>query len=549
MTITETRVEEAPADAAGTRPRPGNWFTSGDHKRIGTAYLIFALLFLLVGGVLGVVLRADISQSGTDILGARFARAFSEHATVSVFLFLAPAWVGLAAYVVPLQIGAARLAFPRVMLFSLWLYVFGGGVLIVSYMLGTPRVGAGLLGLASGSPIAAKSGGAGETTDLFVTGLMMVGLAAVLAAGCLATTILKLRVAGLTLRRVPMFTSATLVTSLGVIVATPMFLAGLALLYVDVHFGGRIFASSANGGDLVWRHTLWLFGRPELFLLTLPGLGAAADIVATHARRPFLDERPLRAVFGLFGIASLGALWAPHSAQRALVLPNPPALNAVLGALVGIVVLVLLGTLARGRPRAHVSVLFVAGFVVLLVFAAANAVIAAVAGVHGSAWTDGHVHVAVFGAPTLLLAGAIYHWAPKMFGRYLSNGTGGAVFLLLFGGFLLTGLGEYLLGYNGAAGHVREYASGDNLSTYSQLATVGGVLVALGAVALFADLLRVAAGKGAAAPADPYDGLTLEWATTSPPPPANFEAVPEVRSSYPALDLRAAAGAGTGGGR
>jgi heme/copper-type cytochrome/quinol oxidase subunit 1 len=406
--------------------------------------------------------------------------------------------------------------------------------------------GAGGLGLASRVPVPAIRGGAGTATELWVSALMLVALAAVLAAVSLAVTILKLRVDGLTLGRIPMFSTASLVTSLGVIVATPMFLGGLLLLYVDEHWGARIFRASTVGSRSVWQHTLWLFARPEVYLLLLPGLGAAADIVATHARRPFLDDRPLRGALALFGILSFGALWTPHDAHRALVLPNPPALNAVLGGVVGIIVLVLLGTLAKGRVRPHVSLLFVAGAVVLLVFAAANAVIAAVAGVHGQAWTVGHLHVAVFGAPTLLVAGALYHWAPKMFGRHLSGASGGGVFLLLFGGFLLLGLGDYLLGYNGAPSHVKDYPAGADWGTYSQLGAVGGVLLALGAILLFAELLRVGMGRGATAEADPYEGLTLEWAADSPPPPHNFDAVPEVRSAYPVLDLRPAT-ATTGG--
>jgi heme/copper-type cytochrome/quinol oxidase subunit 1 len=510
-----------------------NWLTTADHKRLGITYLFFALLFLLVGGALGTALKLELAGTGTQIVGDHFSRVFSEHATVSVFLFLAPAWVGLAAYVVPLQIGAARLAFPRLMALSLWLYVFGGALLVLSYMLGSPHAS-----LTSALPAQAVEGGAGTPTDLWVLSLGMVAVAAVLAAGSLAVTILKLRVDGLTMNRLPMFTTAAFVTSLGVIVATPMFVAGLALLYIDQHWGGQLFAEGTLGADVVWRHTVWLFGRPELFLLTLPGLGAAADIVSTHARRPFLDDRPVRALIALFGILSLGALWLPHNAAHALALPSPAALHAALGGVVGLIVLILLGTLAKGRVRPHVSLLFVAGFVVLLAFAAANAVIAGVAGVHGHAWTEGHLHVAVFGAPTLLVAGAIYHWAPKMFGRHLSAGAGGGVFLLLFGGFLLMGLGDYLLGYNGAPNHVKDFGPGHDWGTYTQLGTVGAVLLAAGALVLAADLVRVAAGQGSAAVDDPYEGLTLEWATASPPPPANFDAVPEVRSAYPVRDLR-----------
>jgi cytochrome c oxidase subunit 1 len=536
MTITETRPDEAaPADA---RPA-GGWLATADHKRIGLTYLVAALVFAIASGVLGELLRLELNSSGVQIVGQQGARIFSAHATMAALLFLAPAWVGLAAYLVPLQIGAARLAFPRLMAFALWTYLSGGVLLCVSYVVNSAptRDGGWLLGIVNSVPPGAPNNGpAGSASVLWIVSLMLVGLAAVLAAAVLATTILKLRVEGLTLSRIPMFSTATLVTSLGVLVATPMFLAGLVLLYIDHWAGGQILTSP--GGQSVWSHTVWLYGRPEVYLLTLPALGAAADMVATHARRPFLDARPLQFALGAFGVLAFGALWTPHDAAKALILPNPPALNAVLGALIGIVVLVLLGTLARGRPRGHISLLFVAGFILLLVFAAANDIAAAVASVHGHAFTDGQIHVAVFGAPTLVLAGALFHWAPKLFGRFLSAAAGGAAFLLLFGGFLLVGLGDYLLGYNGAGHQVIDYGSGHNWGTYSQLGTVGGILIALGALVVLAEVVRALASRGAAAPADPYDGLTLEWATASPPSAANFDSVPEVRSAYPVYDLR-----------
>lgn len=524
-----------------TAPNTG-WLTTADHKRVGLLYLLFSLLFLIVGGAIGLALKAELTADGVQIVGDNFSRLFNEHATVSVFLFLAPAWVGLASYLVPLQIGSSRLAFPRAMAFSLWLFVSGGALLIASYIVGPPGGGrSGAVGLTTAMPMTARQGGSGTATELWIMALMLLALASILGAATLAVSIMRLRVPGLTLRRTPMFSTATLVTSLGIVLATPVFVAGLLLLFIDQHTGGRLFLPSTEGAVTVWQHTLWLFGRPEVFLLSLPAIGAACDIVATHARRGFLDDRPLQAAIGLFGILAFGTWWLPDGAARSLVLPNPPVLNAVLGGVVGIVVLVLLGTVAKGRVRPHVSLLFVVGWILLLALGAANGIIAALVGVDGRAWTTAHLHVVIFGAPTLLVAGSIYHWAPKLLGRHLHQATGGAVFLLLFGGFALMGLGDYLLGYNGAPARVSDYPPGEDWGTFALLGTVGAVLLALGVLLLLADIVRALAGKTKAAEEDPYEGLTLEWAAASPPPPHNFDAIPEVRSPYPVLDLRAGA--------
>ena len=537
MTLTETRPDEAPAPPPATlAPAPTGWLSTADHKRLGLLYVAGALLFLLLGGVLGVLLRGELTEGGNQFLGDEYFRIFSMHATVTPLLFLAPLWIGLATYVVPLQLGASRLALPRLHAFSLWLYLVGGALVVASYLAG-PQAG---LGLSTSTPIPAPEGGGEAEVGLWIAGLVMVALAMFLASLDLAVTVVTQRTEGMTFARVPMFSWATFATAAVTLLATPVFVAGLALLYVDQHFGGGFFTPDNPGAQTVWQHTMWLFGRPEVYLLLLPGLGAACDIVATHARKPLLSNDVARGAIALFAALSLGAWGAGTKVADAVVLPTYSVATALVAVPVGLLALLWLGSLAKGSPRFHVSLAFVAGFLGLAAFGAVNAAIAAAAEVDGgTAWTVAHVHMVAFGAPTLLAVGAVYHWAPKLFGRDLSAGLGGLVFLALFGGFFLNGLGTYLLGYDGAPAHVTDYADSTQLN-YSRLAAAGGVLVALGAVAFMADVLRAWAGRGSATPVPPGtdDGLTLEWAAPSPPPPANFDAVPEVRSSYPLYDLR-----------
>lgn len=537
MTMTEAPPQEA---GSPIPPRsPATIFATSDHKRLGLAFLAGSLAFLLVGGVVGMVMRAELVNEGVQFAGANYRRLFGLHATVSTLLVIAPAWIGLATHVVPLQIGAGRVAFPRLTAFALWTFLLGGALTLVAYLVGPP---AGF-GLASATPIVGTPGGSlDEATTLMIAGVALVAAATLLASLSLVVTILTLRPPGMTLRRMPMFSWASLLTGLVTLLATPVFLAGLMLLYLDQRFGGTLFAGSA--GQTIWQHTLWLFGRPEIYLLLLPGLGAACDIVATHAGRPLLSQDAARAALTWFAFLSLGAWAAGQGVADALVLPTYSVLTALVALPVGVVVLVCLGTLAKGRPQLHVSLLFVAGFVLLTAFGALHAAVAGVVGVDGAAWTTGHLHTVAFGPPLLLLAAALYHWAPKLFGRALSEAMGKLCFLALFGGFLLMGLGSYLSGYDGAPAGLSDFPFTGNGSTYGGLAALGGALVVVAVLVLGADVVRAAAQLGLSrAPDDPYSGLTLEWATTSPPPPHSFDSVPEVRSSTPLLDLRRAAGA------
>lgn len=503
-------------------PMTESWFSTADHKRLGLLYLGAALLFLVVGGALGVVVGGSQSDI-VDVTGDDFVRIFSMHATVTSLLVLAPLWVGLATYVVPLQLGASRLALPRMHAFSFWLYLVGGVIVVAAYLQSDP-----------------------VDADLWATGLMCVAVATVLAAVDLAVTVATMRTAGMTVGRVPFFSLATFATSVATVLATPVFLAGLVLLYFHNHYGGSFFAADNAATRVLGLHMLSLFGRPEALLLVVPGLGAACDIVATHARRPLFLHQAARAAIPLAaGLTFL--VWAGGShIAGAVTLPMPTAASALIVAPVGVVVLLWLASMAFGAPTFHVSLAFVAGFLGLAAFGAINAVVAAFADVEGgTAWTSAHMHVVAFGAPLMLALAALYHWAPKMWGRPLSAGLGGLVFLALFGGFFLNGLGSYLLGYDDVPAGLEDFEETAEQG-YAVLAAAGGAVIALGVLLLVADVLRVASAsrRSEAGDADPYEGLTLEWAAASPPPPANFDAVPEVRSAEPLHDLRVGAASG-----
>jgi cytochrome c oxidase subunit I len=552
MTLLEERPEaadQAAPDALAPPALADHWLDTSDHKRLGLLFVYGALVFVVVGGVLGLVIGAKQVSPGLSLATDRWVRLYSMHTTVSVLLFLTAIWLGLATYVVPLQIGSGRLAAPRLLATGFWLYLAGGGCFVASYIIGNVNG----TGITSPVPLTHIPGGVNTATSLWIVSLAVIASGFMLASASLFVTVAMLRTSGLTLLRLPAFSWATLVASAVTLLATPVFLGGLLMLYLDQHFGGDLFdVSHSKAAIPVWQHTLWLYGRPDVFLLTLIGLGAASDIVATHARRPLLNHQVALVALGLFGALSLTTFAAGDSATRAVVVPTYGVLTCLVIAPLGVSVLLWLGTLAQGRPRFHVSLLFVAGAILLWLTGAANAIGAAVQGVDGfggnSAWVAGNAHVVVFGAPTLLAIGALYHWAPKIWGRRLNAMVGSLAFLSLFGGLLASGLAYYFLGYNGV-----QLGQVDQITSYQKglygLAEAGGALVVLGLLAVLADLAAsVGAKRGPEAGDDPYEGLTLEWATTSPPPPHGFDVVPEVRSAAPLLHLRAASGAGAGPG-
>jgi cytochrome c oxidase subunit 1 len=553
MTVLQERPDvhtTAAAPSAGVAtPATGTWLDTADHKRLGLLFIFAAFGFLVVSGVTALIVGAKQASPSLDVATTTFARLYGLHAQSGVLLFLTAVWIGLATYVVPLQVGAGRLALPRLSALGYWIYLFGGICFLVSYLVGQVDG----LGIVQSTPITPLPGGANAATMLWIVSLAMVAVGFLLASASLLVTVAGLRTEGMTLMRVPAFSWATVIASAVTLVSTPVFLGGLLLLGVDQRFGGQFFALTTPGSQAIWQRAVWLYGRPDLYLLTILALGAASDIVATHARRPLLEHRVALVLLAAMGALSLGAWAGGPGAATAVIVPTYSVLTGAVAIPIGITILMWLATAATGEPRFHVSLLFVVGAIGLWVSGAANVLGAALHHTDGlggaSSWIAGNVHTAVVGPPTLIAIGALYHWAPKMWGRPLRSALGGLVFLTMFAGFAATGLAYYFLGYNGVplgqTAGITSYQKGLYV-----VAELGGVVVVVGVLVLLADLaMSIGRRMSPAATDDPYGGLTLEWATTSPPPPWGFDTVPEVRSEAPLYYLRRSDGTAAGGTR
>jgi len=568
MAMTDTEVEQGDQpgpqrpperNRGGTGPSqpvadlPDAWPKGTDHKYIGSLFVAAALLFLVVGVVLSLVMRAQLATPEATIVGDRtYRQLFTMHGVVSVFLFLLPVWLGLGSAIVPLQIGAARLAFPRLHAMAFWLFLAGAAMVTAA-----PIASDVFHGWALSDPIPVKLGLPGQGPDLLLLGLVLVCMAAVLVVVNILVTILQLRAPGMTLRRVPVFSWSMMVSGAVLLLALPVLIGAFGMLFVDRHYGASLFSGftgSRGGNPLIWPRLFWFGAYPVLWALLIPALGAVSEIIATFARRPlFSRDRASAALVGI-GVLSFAG-WG----SEVSTLPRARLLF-ILGALavlapVALLILNWLATLRsagsagkggdrdalRGSFRAT-PMLWALGMLPVLALGLAASVVSALdAGrnAHANYWQVGQQHALFFGAATIGAVAALSFWGPKLWGRRLSDALGKLEILAVVGGTLLTVLGMLLLGVQDMLVHTSTFDSGDDWDIGNLVVSAGAAIVGLGLIVLVLDLLgSVVTGRGRPAGADPWSGQTLEWATPSPPPRHNFDALPEIRSGTPLLDLR-----------
>jgi cytochrome c oxidase subunit 1 len=518
------------------------WITTTDHKKIGILYLVNSFIFFFLAGILALLVRSELAQPGIQFLTDEhvYNQLFTMHGTVMIFLFIIPMLVGFGNYVVPLQIGAPDMAFPRINALSFWMLPLGGILLFLGFVTG----GAASAGWTSYAPLsedrALASTGPGQ--DLWIMGLTLVGTSSILGGINFLVTIFKMRAPGLTMFRLPILVWTVLVTSILQVLATPVLTSALIMLFIDRNYGGGHFFDPQFGGSaILWQNVFWFYSHPAVYIMVLPAMGMISEILPVFSRKPLFGYKAF--VFATAGIGALGfSVWAHHMFTTGQVfLPFFSFMTFLIAVPTGVKMFNWVFTLWRGQLTLSTPLLFALGFLSMFLIGGINGAFSAAVPVdfalQDTYWVVSHLHYVLFGGSVFGVFAGFYYWFPKMTGRMLNEALGKLQFVLVFIGFNMTFFPMHQLGLAGMPRRIADYASDAGWNDLNLLATVGGFMIATSMIPFLWNVLISLRG-GAIAGDDPWEANTLEWATSSPPPPYNFDRLPEIRSERPLFDLR-----------
>ncbi len=516
-----------------------NWVTSTDHKVIGYMYLIASMLWFFIAGLMALAIRAELAVPGMQVVSLeQYNQLFTMHGTIMLFLFATPLFVGFGNVVMPLQIGAPDVAFPRLNMFGFWLFLFGG--LIVAAGFFTPG-GAASFGWFAYAPLSNAVNTPQVGADLWLLGLTMGGLGTILGAVNFITTIFTMRAPGMTMFRMPIFTWTILITSLLVLIAFPVLAAALAVAFIDRQYGAVIFASE-NGGAILWQHLFWFFGHPEVYIIALPFFGIASEIIPTFCRKPIFGYKGL--VFATMAIATLSvAVWAHHMyVTGSVYLPFFALTTMLIAVPTGVKFFNWIGTMWRGSISLDTPMLWTMGFMFTFLFGGLTGVILAAPpldfAVSDSYFVVAHFHYTVFGTVVFMMFAGLYFWWPKMTGKMLDEKLGKIHFWLLFIGFQVTFLIQHWLGVQGMPRRYGDYLPIDDFQALNVVSTTGAAILGISTLFFIWNVFKTWKTAPKVTVDDPWGWSgSLEWATSCPPPRHNFTSLPRIRSERPAFDL------------
>ncbi|GGW99856.1 putative cytochrome c oxidase subunit 1-alpha [Streptomyces malachitofuscus] len=515
------------------------WLTTTDHKKIGHLYLITSFVFFLIGGVLAMVIRAELARPGLQVVSnEQYNQSFTMHGTIMLLLFATPTFAGFANAIMPLQIGSPDVAFPRLNMFSYWLFALGGLIVLGSFL--TPD-GAADYGWTAYTPLSGIDRTPQIGGDLWIMGLALAGFGTILGAVNFITTIICMRAPGMTMFRMPIFTWNVLLTSVLVLLAFPVLAAALLALEADRKFGAHIF-DPANGGPVLWQHLFWFFGHPEVYILALPFFGVITEIIPVFSRKPIFGYMGL--VGATITITGLSAtVWAHHMfATGAVLLPFFSFMSFLIAVPTGVKFFNWIGTMWKGSLSFEPPMLWAIGFLVTFLFGGLTGVLLASPPldfhVHDSYFVVAHFHYVLFGTIVFAMFGGFSFWWPKMTGTMLDTRLEYIHFWTLFAGFHTTFLIQHWLGAEGMPRRYADYLEADGFTALNTASSIGAFLLGLSTLPFLYNVWKTARSGERVEVDDPWGyGRSLEWATSCPPPRHNFVTLPKVRSESPAFDM------------
>ncbi|MFI6826587.1 cytochrome c oxidase subunit I [Kribbella sp. NPDC050241] len=541
----QTGITERTGPSVGVAPsrRPlgqviGRLLSTTDHKVIGQLYLVTSFAFFLIAGLMAMIIRAELAEPGLQIVDEEvYNQLFTMHGTIMLLLFATPLFVGFANVIMPVQIGAPDVAFPRLNMFSYWLFLFGGLITLGAFA--TPG-GAADFGWTAYAPLSNGIRSPGVGGDLWVMGLWMAGLGTILGGVNFVTTIITMRAPGMTMFRMPIFCWNILVTSILVLIAFPILAAALLMLEADRLLGAHVY-DAANGGALLWQHLFWFFGHPEVYIIALPFFGIITEILPVFSRKPVFGYIGLVAATMAIGALSI-AVWAHHMFVTGGVnLPFFSFMTFLIAVPTGVKFFNWIGTIWGGSVSFDTPMLWSVGFLVTFLFGGLTGIILASPPLdyqlNDSYFVVAHFHYVVFGTVVFAMFAGFYFWWPKMTGRMLNERLGKLHFWLLFIGFHTTFLVQHWLGVEGMARRYATYGANEGFTTLNQVSSVGAFLLGASTLPFLYNVYRSRRTPPVGVD-DPWGwGRSLEWATSSPPPRHNFEQLPRIRSDSPAFDF------------
>ncbi len=512
-----------------------SWLTTVDHKRIGVMYGATALLYFIVGGVEALVIRLQLAAPEGTVVGAdAYNQLFTMHGTTMVFLVLMPLAAAMFNFLIPLMVGARDVAFPRLNAFSFWTWFFGAILLNLAFFV-NQAPDAGWFGYAN---LTSKQYNPGLGIDFWVLSLQIMGIASIASGVNFTVTALNMRAPGMSLMRMPLFVWMALIVQILMLLAFPAITVGLVFLLFDRFFDTNFYVAAAGGTPVLWQHLFWIFGHPEVYILILPSFGIVSEVLPTFSRKPLFGA-PFVIFSGiLIGFLGFG-VWSHHMFTTGLgpIADTAFSLGTMLIAIpTGVKIFNWIGTLWGGHIVMRTPLYFAVGMIALFIVGGLSGIMHASPPIdlqqHDSYFVVAHLHYVFFGGTVFGLLAGVCYWWPKVTGRMLGEGLGKLSFWVMFLGMNLTFFPMHFLGLDGMARRIYTYPAGVGWEQWNLMATVGAFVLSLGVLLFYANLVR-SLRSGEAATADPWDGATLEWSMSSPPPEYNFAVIPTVNSARP----------------